>query len=201
MVYVGTSDARVYSFTKQGQPGTIYICTAPVYSCATAQEGKYVFAGDNCSSIYCFDQTGQCLWKLNTGCGSAYSMQYFNERLYVVTTQGYLACVDVSEAAISAAQGGTLPQVVDLKAPPLVATPAPTTLETTSNATDGVIVECFREGGRLRMRVVSAGYDANLRVQFPQNIREESTRYLVDEIRLASQGGFYRTYGNIRKLI
>lgn len=34
------------------------------------------------------------------------SMQYRDERLYLVTTDGSLVCVDASEAAITAAQKG-----------------------------------------------------------------------------------------------
>lgn len=200
-VYAGTSDRKVYSFTKDGQRGAVYNCDAGVFSCATAEGGKYIFAGDSFSSIYCFNQEGQRLWKLGTGCGSAFSMQYFDERLYIVTTDGHLACIDVSEAAIQAAQAGTLPQSVQIKAPAVVATPAPTTLETASSASGGVALECFREGSRLRMRVVSPGYDPNLRVQFPQNIREEHARYIVDEVRIVAHGGFYRTFGNIRRLV
>lgn len=200
MVYAGTSDHKVYSFTKQGMAGTVYNCDATIYSCATASQGSYVFAGDNCSSIYCFDQNGQRLWKLGTGCGSAYSMQYFDDHLYIVTTDGALACIDVSAAAIREAQTGRLPQAVDLKAPPVVDTPAATTLETATDDTRGVVLECFRDGSRLRLRVISAGYDAHLRVQFPQNIRAEHARYLVDEVRLATHGDFYRVYGNIKKL-
>lgn len=201
MVYAGTSDNRVYSFTKQGQPGPIYDCDTAVFSCATAEQGKYVFAGDSSSSIYCFDQDGRRLWKLGTGCGTAYSMQYFNDHLYIVTTEGALACIDVSEAAIQAAQAGTLPQAVNLKAPPVVASLSPTTLETATDDTQGIVLECFREGGKLRMRVISPGYNPDLRVQFPQNIREEHARYLVDEVRLTAQGDFYRVYGNITKLV
>ncbi|HEY0757390.1 MAG TPA: WGR domain-containing protein [Ktedonobacteraceae bacterium] len=201
MVYAGTSDCKIYSFTKTGQPSTIYNCDSAIFSCATAENGKYVFAGDNHSSIYCFNQDGQRLWKLGTGCGSAYSMQYLNERVYIVTTDGHLSCIDVSDAAIQAAQAGTLPQALQVKAPPVVATPAPTTLETTANAGTGVILACFRDGSRLRMRVVTPGYDAHQRVQFPQNIRVEHARYVVDEIRPAARGDFYRTYGNIRRLV
>ncbi len=128
-------------------------------------------------------------------------MQYFDDRLYIVTTDGSLTCIDVSEAAIRQAQTGILPQAVDIKAPPVVATPAPTTLETATDDTRGVVLECFRDGSRLRLRVISAGYDPHLRVQFPQNIREEHARYLVDEVRLTARGDFYRVYGNIEKLV
>jgi hypothetical protein len=128
-------------------------------------------------------------------------MQYLQERLYLVTTAGVLACLDVSEAAVQAAGEGRLPRSRDLQAPPVGTTPASTTLETTTDASQGVVLECFSEGGRLRLRVLSAGYDTNLRVQFPHNIRQEHTRYLVDAVRLAVGGGFYRVHGNIKKLV
>jgi len=200
-VFTGTSDQKVYSFSKTGEPGAVYNCDAAVFSCATAEQGRYVFAGDNYSSVYCFNQDGQRLWKLATGCGSAYSMQYLNERLYLVTTTGVLACLDVSEAVIQAAKEGVLPQVRDIKAPPVSATPAPTTLETTTDSDQGVLLECFREGSRLRMRVLSDGYNSNLHVQFPNNLREEHVRYVVDAVRPAMRGDFYRVHGNIKKLV
>lgn len=209
-IYAGTSQSLVYCFTKNGEVSTIYQCDAPVFSCATAEEGKYVFAGDNCSSIYCFNQGGVSeappkearLWKLATGCGSAFSMQFLNNRLYIVTTDGSLACIDASETAIQAAQSGTLPQTVNIQAPTTVAAAVPSnSLETTSNATQGVIVECFKEGGQLRICVVSPDYNPNWKVQFPKDIRSEGARYLVEEVRESARGGFYRTFGDIKKLV
>ncbi len=116
-VYAGTSSGQVYCFTKKGEVSSVYHCDAPVYSCATDEEGKYVFAGDNCSSIYCFDQAGDLLWKLATGCGSAFSMQFLGDRLYIVTIDGSLACIDASETAIKAAQAGMVCQAINIKAP------------------------------------------------------------------------------------
>lgn len=201
-IYAGTSQNLVYCFTKKGEVSTTYQCDAPVYSCATAEEGKYVFAGDNASSIYCFNEGGERLWKLATGCGSAFSMQFLGEQLYIVTTDGSLACIDASETAINAAQAGTVPQAINIKAPTAVAAAVPSnTLETTSNASQGVVVECFKEGGSLRIRVVSPGYNSNWKVQFPKDIRQEGARYLVEEVRESSRGGFYRAFGDIKKLV
>lgn len=201
-VYASTGYGLVYCFTKKGEVNKIYQCDAQVYSCATAQEGKYVFAGDNCSSIYCFNQAGDRLWKLGTGCGSAFSMQILGDRLYIVTTDGSLACIDASETAIIAAQAGTVPQAINIKAPSAVAAAVPSnTLETTSSTSQGVIVECFKEGSNLRIRVVSPGYNPSWKVQFPKDIRTEGARYLVEEVREASRGGFYRAYGDIKKLV
>lgn len=200
-VYAGTSSNLVYCFTKKGEVNSTYQCDAPVYSCATL-EGKYVFAGDNCSSIYCFNQGGDRLWKLGTGCGSAFSMQLLGDRLYIVTTDGSLACIDASETAIEAAQAGTVPQAINIKAPTAVAAAVPSnTLETTSNTSQGVIVECFKQGSQLRIRVVSPGYNSSWKVQFPKDIRSEGARYLVEEVREASRGDFYRAYGDIKKLV
>ncbi|TDO42174.1 WGR domain-containing protein [Paractinoplanes brasiliensis] len=75
-LYAGTATRQVVELGKNGAHRQTYRCDAPVYSCATSKDGRYVFAGDSSSSIYCFDVNGTRLWKLGTGCGSAYSMQY-----------------------------------------------------------------------------------------------------------------------------
>ncbi|MDC0834790.1 molybdenum metabolism regulator [Leptolyngbya valderiana BDU 20041] len=200
-VYAGTSNRLVYEFGKQGNEGAKCQCDASVYSCAAASDGKYIFAGDSSSSVYCFDRAGMRLWKLGTGCGSALSMQWRSDRLYLVTTSGYLACLDVSESAIEAARSGNVPQPETLKAPQASGTPVSDRLETTSEGTEGVVVRCIREGGKLRVRVESPGYHEDWNVQFPRNIREEGVRYLVSEIRESSRSGFYRAYGEIKKLV
>jgi predicted DNA-binding WGR domain protein len=200
-VYAGTSSGKVYALSKQGELQATYQADAAVYSCATAENGKYVFAGDNNGSVYCFQESGERLWKLNTGCGSACSMQYHGGMIYIVTTQGTLACMDASEEAILSAQQGVLPATRSIAAPAPVAVAETTVLETVIPAsvagnTQGVVLKCVREGGKLRMKVMSEGYQ-NWYVQFPNNLRQEGSVYLVDEIREAAQGGFYRAYGNI----
>ncbi|MEH0820525.1 MULTISPECIES: WGR domain-containing protein [unclassified Micromonospora] len=200
-VFAGTSTREVVRLAKDGRVERSYRCDAPVFSCATAEGGRYVFAGDSQSSIYCFDAAGTRLWKLGTGCGSAYSMQYHDDRLYVVTTGGHLACIDASEPAIRAAQVGDVPQVRDVKAPRQAPrTVEPTVLEVTSDAGAGVVVQCLDDRGRLRVQVVSDGYRRDWSVQFPKGIREPGARYLVTEVRESGRGGFYRAYGDIRRL-
>ena len=201
-VYASTARSQIVAIVKKGEIRKIYQCDAPVYSCATAEEGEYIFAADNQSSIYCFKESGERLWKLGTGCGSAFSMQFLSDRLYIVTTDGSLACIDANETAIQAAKAGTIPEIVNIKAPQNIsAAVASNTLETTENASSGVIVECRNIQGKLRIRVVSEGYDPNFNVQFPKDIRIEGTRYVVDEVRESSRGGFYRAFGDIKKLV
>jgi predicted DNA-binding WGR domain protein len=201
-VYAGTARHTVHRLAKSdGRVEAVYQCDGAVYSCATSPGGRHVFAGDNHSSVYCFDASGERLWKLGTGCGSAFSMQYLDERLYIVTTDGSLACVDASEAAIAAARAGSVPQPVDVKAAASLEVVEPSAVvETVTDAGDGVVVECVKEGERVRVRVVSPGYES-WNVQFPKDIREPGARFLVEGIRSAGRGGFYRAYGDIRRLV
>jgi hypothetical protein len=202
-VYAGTSGGRVHRLAKDdGAIEAVYRCDAAVFSCAAAPDGRYVFAGDDHSSVYCFDQSGERLWKLGTGCGSAFSMQFRSDRLYIVTTSGSLACIDASEEAILAAQRGTVPEPVDVKVAASLTAVEPTIILETTRAVDGgVVLECFQDGARLCVRVVSPGYDAGWRVQFPKDVREAGARYLVDGVRTSGRGGFYRAFGDIKRLL
>lgn len=198
-VYAAAGDKNIYRFSKKGEAGATYKCDAAVFSCATSPDGKYVFAGDNCSSIYCFAEDGRRIWKFGSGSGSALSMQYHKERLYIVTSAGSLTCLDASETAINAANAGTVPVAKQIVAPKVVeAAPA---LATVTRADGGVVVECVKEGGKLRVKVISEGYRSDWFVQFPKDIREEGARYVVAEVRESERGGFYRAYGDIQKLV
>jgi predicted DNA-binding WGR domain protein/outer membrane protein assembly factor BamB len=201
MVFASTSLSKVHRFNKRGGDERVYACDDQVFSCAAAEDGKYVFAGDNSSSVYCFDEAGERLWKLGTGCGSACSMQFFRDRLYIVTTDGVLAVIDASEAAIEAAKAGTVPKAKELQAPKPVAASDSTVVEETHDVDDGVVVECYKDGNELRIRPVSSGYQRSWNVQFPKDIRVEGHRYVVDELRESARGGFYRIHGGIRRLV
>ncbi|MBW5486603.1 WGR domain-containing protein [Streptomyces bambusae] len=205
-VYAGTGRHSVQRLAKHtGAVEATYRCDAAVYSCATSPDGRHVFAGDSSSSVYCFDADGRRLWKLRTGSGSALSMQYLDERLYLVTTDGSLVCVDASEAAITAAQQGSVPKAVDVKSAAAlpVYTPAASAASVatvTVAPAGGIVVECVQRSGRLRVQVVSDGFEPSWNVQFPRGIREPGARYVVEGLHAAS-GGFYRVRGEIRRLV
>ncbi|EAZ90987.1 vWA domain-containing protein [Crocosphaera chwakensis] len=74
-------------------------------------------------------------------------------------------------------------------------------LEAISDSGNGILLQCIRVGGKLRIKVISEGYDPNLNVQFPRSIREEGVTYIVDEITLSANQSFYRVSGNIRRLV
>jgi hypothetical protein len=130
-------------------------------------------------------------------------MQYRDEKVYIVTTSGHLACLDASAQAITAAQAGQVPDVKRVLAGVGVqmVTPAPATVATTGDASSGVLLECYADGARLRMRVLSPGHDQSWSVQFPSDIRVAGAKYVVSEVKASSRSGFYRAYGDIRKLV
>ncbi|MFI2561504.1 hypothetical protein [Nocardia farcinica] len=99
--------------------------------------------------------------------GSAYSVRYPDEELYLVTTNGTLACLDVAESAVRAAEDGVLPPTVSIKAPEMSAVLPSNTVEITTGAGDGVLVECVERDGRPRVHIVSPGYRREWNVQFP----------------------------------
>ena len=200
MLYAGTTDNKVYAISKTGELVKTYPCDSSIFSCATSKDGGYVFAGDNYSSIYCFNNAGERLWKFGTGCGSAYSMQYLNERLYIVTTDGSMACIDVSENAINQAKEGNVPTARSIKAPEVAEITNTTELEVTQNAAGGIVLQCIKVGAKLRIRVISDGYHKDWNVQFPKDLREDGAKYVVDNIQESTSGGFYRILGDIKKL-
>jgi predicted DNA-binding WGR domain protein len=201
-VQAGCASSRVFSLDKStGAEKVVYWCDLGVMSNASTPDGKYVFAADSCSSVYCFDETGKRLWKLGTGCGSALSMQFWKDKVYLVTTDGSLACLDASEAAIQAAEAGKVPKAREIQAPKAAGVAPTAEVETTRTAGNGVLVECVEEAGRLRVHPITGGYHTDWNVQFPKNVREAGTRYVVQELRESAQGGFYRAYGEIKKLV
>ncbi len=63
----------------------------------------------------------------------------------------------------------------------------------------GVELYCVREGGKLRIKVMSEGYDSTKNIQFPRAIRAEGARYVVEGLEVSSDGTFYRVRGNITR--
>ena len=74
-------------------------------------------------------------------------------------------------------------------------------LPTASGVGSGVELEAYREGGKLRVRVVSSGFDPSYNVQFPRDIRAEGVHYVADELEVSADGTFYRVKGDIKRLL
>ena len=165
-------------------------------SCAAVGTTR-MYAG-TCETLFCFDGTGKLLWEAPTATGTPCSMAVRGDRLYVITHNGHLSAIDISEKAIAAARTkpGRQAGVRQLAIPRI-----DRKVETVAaKGAKGIIVECFKEGGKTRVRVVSPGYNRDWFCQFPRDIRQDGARFVVDEAREATQGGFYRVLGNIRRL-
>ncbi|MRG92961.1 VWA domain-containing protein [Polyangium spumosum] len=74
-------------------------------------------------------------------------------------------------------------------------------LATVTSADGGVVLRCEKEGGKLRIKVTSDGFDVNKNVQFPRAIRQEGVTYLVESIVPSADGSFYRAQGWIKRLL
>lgn len=74
-------------------------------------------------------------------------------------------------------------------------------LDTTTEVGTGVIVQCVKEGVKLRARVVSDGFNPDWNIRFPRGIRELGVLYVVDEVVEAGGGGSYIANGDIKRLI
>jgi Ca-activated chloride channel homolog len=73
-------------------------------------------------------------------------------------------------------------------------------LEAVENPEGGILLKCEKIGGKLRIRVISDGYNSDLNVQFPRSIREDGVTYVVEKVTLASNETFYRVEGKIRRV-
>ncbi|MDJ0687686.1 MAG: VWA domain-containing protein [Xenococcaceae cyanobacterium MO_188.B32] len=78
---------------------------------------------------------------------------------------------------------------------------ASSNLPRVTEAGDGIVLKCEKIKAKLRIRVISDGYNPDLNVQFPRSIREEGVTYVVDELILSAKGNFYRTSGEIKRLL
>jgi Ca-activated chloride channel family protein len=102
-------------------------------------------------------------------------------------------------SASSGSAGGSAPRAKPAKSAKAPATAA--ALESVASVGSGVLVQCVKEGSKLRARVVSDGYDPNWNIRFPRSIREEGILYVVEEVVETSGGGSYIAGGDIKKLI
>ncbi|MBD1855365.1 MULTISPECIES: VWA domain-containing protein [Leptolyngbya] len=74
-------------------------------------------------------------------------------------------------------------------------------MATVQEVGSGIELICVREGGKLRVKVVSDGYDSTKNVQFPRAIRAEGARYVVEGIELSADQSFYRVQGQIQRFV
>ncbi|MEH2009305.1 vWA domain-containing protein [Nostoc sp.] len=74
-------------------------------------------------------------------------------------------------------------------------------LTTTDTVGDSILVQCVKDGSKLRARVVSDGYEPDWNMRFPRSVREEGTLYVVDEVKTAPDGKSYIACGEIKRFV
>ncbi|AFZ44188.1 von Willebrand factor type A [Halothece sp. PCC 7418] len=74
-------------------------------------------------------------------------------------------------------------------------------LPTTDTVGEGILVQCVKDGKKLRARVVSDGYEPDWNMRFPRSIREEGMLYVVDEVKTAPDGKSYIACGEIKRFV
>ena len=201
--YACTDESLLYAFAKKdGAQLAKMECDASVNACVATADGKRVYASDDEAGLYAFDGKGKRKWKLELP-DSALTLQLLGDRLYGATIDGGLLCIDVSDEAIEKAQEGKRPRMRTVKAPADAKMARSDDVKTASAkdvARGGVLLECVKQGSKLRMRVASAGYKKGWHVQFPRNLRELGAKFLVEKVVEAVRGDFYRTVGEIRRV-
>ncbi len=74
-------------------------------------------------------------------------------------------------------------------------------LPTTDTIGDGILVQCVKDGSKLRARVVSDGYETDWNMRFPRSVREENMLYVVDEIKIGPDGKSYIACGDVKRFV
>ena len=192
---VGTSDGTIYELEKIGDIETqktkmiaLANCQSAVYACAISENKQLIYAADCQANLYCFI-VGSDRFSINPiGCGAVLNMRLWRNRLYVTTTDGAIACFDIE---VLTSPNSRTPEPKSDVIPAAI---------TSQAMNPGILVECIKQGSKLKVRVLSPGYHSDWNVQFPQNLRQEGIRYTVEALKEAKQGGFYRVVGQIKQL-
>ncbi|MEH2289698.1 vWA domain-containing protein [Nostoc sp.] len=74
-------------------------------------------------------------------------------------------------------------------------------LPTTDSVGDSILIQCVKDGSKLRARVVSDGYEPDWNMRFPRSVREEGMLYVVDEVKTSPDGKSYIACGDIKRFV
>jgi hypothetical protein len=190
-VLPGGADRTLKINKKTGKTEQTYNSSAA--SCAVDEKGSTVVVANRGYDA----KSGKQIWHFNHTLGGV-SAQLVGNKLFTIDDQ--LKMYDVSAASVKKALTGDAGKSKTGSASGVKAIETSNTVETTTDRSKGVEVECVKEGSKLRIRVVSAGYDSSFNVQFPRDLRVAGAHFMCDEIVLSKAGDFYRAVGAIRRL-
>jgi hypothetical protein len=143
-------------------------------------------------------KSGKLIWHFDDAGMSGASAALVGNKLFTIGEK--LLMFDVSPAAVKKANAGDPGKSKSGSATKQKAVAISNTVESTSDRTHGVEVECVKEGSKLRIRAVSAGFDSSLNVQFPRDLRVAGAHFMCDDLVPSKAGDFYRAVGAIRRL-
>lgn len=197
--YASNSNGEILVYSKtDNQKRTLGPINGTGFSCSADEEEEYVYVGNNRSLIQCYSINGKLSWETITKYNGIMSMQVMNNKMFIVTGDGYLSVLDISEQALINALQGKVSKTKKIKVPKSVPVANSMEMEIATEDDEGVILVCVKKGSKLRMRVESDGYKKDWNVQFPSNLREEGKRFLVGGLK--SRGNFYSATGEIKEL-
>jgi outer membrane protein assembly factor BamB len=199
-IILGCSDRQIYRFSTQRQAtnhqmSVIFSCVGMPYFLTTNSEGKTIFISDSHGNIYCLDREGNPKETLHLTRGAAMAMQCWQDVLYTGTIEGVIVCFNLSKTDQESGHYANL--VTSKRALPLQSTNPDITSIATENS---VILECIKQGKKLKIRPLSQGYHTDWNVAFPHHLRMEGSRYQVSELKESKSGKFYRVIGEIKPL-
>lgn len=202
-VYVCGWGEGVSVFDAGGERVALYESRGALQAGGANEDESLVFAGTQ-GMLVAWNADRKRSWTLRLARALPTTIVCRGERLFVMTAfEGLLSCIDISAKALAAAEKGPFapPKMITLAAPkPVRQGEAPGGEGADAGSIAGVVVECYRDGDELRVRVVSKGYHRDWACQFPRNLRVEGARYVVEKVTASSKGSFYRAGGDIRRL-
>jgi outer membrane protein assembly factor BamB len=102
-VIIGCSDRSIYGLQKTEDPKnakttirTIYTCTGMPYAMTLSADEQSLLVGDYTGKIERLDLKGNLQASIQTRAGAVMALQVWGDRLYIVTSQGVLMCLDFS---------------------------------------------------------------------------------------------------------
>lgn len=199
-IILGCSDRQIYrlstqSQTKNNEISVIFTCSGMPYSITSTSDQKIIFVSDSDGNIYCLDQEGHLKETLHLKSGAAMALQSWKDSLYVGTSEGVITCFNLSQIDKQLSHSPNL--VTSETALPLEETKTKINSIATENS---VILECIKQGKKLKIRPLSHDYHTDWNVAFPHHLRMEGSRYQVSELKESKSGKFYRVIGEIKPL-
>lgn len=163
-------------------------------------EPNQIFTSDTLNLIYCYDkETCELKWIVKIPDNSkGVSLQYFKGYLYCTTDRGSIFCYNVKNIIKSSNTSNV--NYVTNEGNIEVVVPSDN-IEVSSNRSGKILVQVVNDGTKERIRVdpSETGFNSDLNIQFPRNLRTPGSKFLVDDLVLNNQGTFYRVKGNILK--